>query len=296
MSISVVIPTLNGGATFAASLEACLQQEIAESVEILVIDSASTDGTPDIAESMGVTVHRISRAEFGHGRTRNLGVHLVAGEVIAFLTQDAVPASPNWLARLVQPFAECDRVGLAFGRQLPHPQCRITVKRDVAELFGRLAEGDETVLTASAGTFGPRARFFSNVNSAIRRSTWEKTPFPDVAYSEDLAFAEAALRQGWWKAYVPTAAVRHSHDLRLDDYYRRMLAEFRGVRGVSEVELDGRLLRHVAAAGVGSVRDVLAAARDPDYPTSQRLQNAVTAPAYQVARRVAIRRSRRPAG
>ena len=56
---------------------------------------------------------------------------------------------------------------------------------------------------------GPRSSakatrpFLSNVNAAYRRDCWEALRFPEIAYSEDQAFARAMLEAGWAKAYVP---------------------------------------------------------------------------------------------
>lgn len=296
MRVSIIIPTLNGGPLFKRCLRACVSQQLPGDLEILVIDSSSTDGTAEFAESIpGVRVHSIDRSTFRHGSTRNLAASLSSGDVIAFLTQDAVPASPDWLLRLVQPIADCHRIGLAFGKQIPHPRCRITVKRDVRSLFRSLADDDATRIVAPIpGVIGsPLSRFFSNVNSAIRRQTWEECPFPDVTYAEDLALAEAALLAGWWKAYVPTAAVLHSHDLPLRAYYRRMLDEFTGIRHASSLSVDDRLPKLVAAAVLGTCRDVLAAVADDDYDWLDKARWIGSAPAYNVARRVALRRSAR---
>ena len=46
-----------------------------------------------IARRAGARVIEIAPGEFGHGRTRNLAAELAAGDAIAFLTQDATPAS-----------------------------------------------------------------------------------------------------------------------------------------------------------------------------------------------------------
>lgn len=296
MRVSIVIPTLDGGELFRRCLNACLRQDPTPS-EILVVDSGSTDGTAELAMSTpGVSFHGIDRSEFGHGRTRNLGASMTQGDVIVFLTQDAIPTERSWLSALVDPFLSSSRVGLAYGRQVPHPNCRVTVKRDVSSYFRSLSEDGTTRIVASPPGAVPdsRSRFFSNVNSAVRRSTWEEVRFRNVDYSEDLAFAEDALAAGWWKAYVPGAAVRHSHDLRLRPYYRRMHDEFEGLRRALDADIDDHLTRHLAAALLGTVRDVIAAATDPDYRFAERVRGVLTAPAYNAARRMAIRRSVKP--
>ncbi len=63
-------------------------------LELLVIDSGSRDGSLEIARELADEVIEIAPGEFGHGRTRNLGAERTSGELICFLTQDAIPVSP----------------------------------------------------------------------------------------------------------------------------------------------------------------------------------------------------------
>src|SRR3954470_19670274 len=95
--VSVAIPTLNGGAGFEDVLRAVRGQTV--EAELVVLDSGSSDGTVALASSYGAAVHTIE--DFGHGRARNRLMELTAGDRVAFLTQDAVPTSPGWLAALL---------------------------------------------------------------------------------------------------------------------------------------------------------------------------------------------------
>src|SRR3954452_864119 len=94
---SVTIPTLNGGPGFEPVLRAVREQTVP--AELVVLDSGSTDGTREAAARAGAAVHDI--ADFGHGRARNRLMELTAGDRVAFLTQDAVPATPRWLEALL---------------------------------------------------------------------------------------------------------------------------------------------------------------------------------------------------
>ena len=94
MKASVVIPTKNPGAIFQRVLDAVETQETKWPYEILVIDSGSTDGTVDFIQSRkNVRLHQILSTEFGHGKTRNLGVSMTSGEFVAMLTHDALPVN-----------------------------------------------------------------------------------------------------------------------------------------------------------------------------------------------------------
>ncbi len=149
----------------------------------------------------------IDPAEFGHGRTRNLAAERAGGRCIAFLTQDATPASDSWLAELVAPLDAEGRVGMSFGPHLPRPGTTPAVARELEEFFGSFARGrgDELRIDRAIEPADPASAFFSNVNSCLLRECWEEVRFRDVGYAEDQAFARDAIVAGWAKAYVPRA-------------------------------------------------------------------------------------------
>ena len=90
VAVTVVIPTLNGERYLAEVLDAVARQEFAGEVETLVIDSGSTDATLEIVRGrQGVRLHEIPNAEFGHGRTRNLGARLALGRMSYFCRGNA---------------------------------------------------------------------------------------------------------------------------------------------------------------------------------------------------------------
>ncbi len=117
LGASVVIP-VKDGARHLARVLAAVQAE--GDAEILVIDSGSRDGSVAIARAAGVRVHEIDPAEFGHGRTRNLGAELTSGEAICFLTQDAVP-EPGWLSAHLSALEHDPEIGASYGPHLPWP-------------------------------------------------------------------------------------------------------------------------------------------------------------------------------
>ena len=87
-------------------LEAVSSQRCDFAYDVLVIDSGSTDGTPDLVKRFSqknVRLEEIPKAEFQHGRTRNRGIAHTDGDHIAILTQDALPKTDDWLARLISP-------------------------------------------------------------------------------------------------------------------------------------------------------------------------------------------------
>jgi O-antigen biosynthesis protein len=219
--ISVVIPVLDGERYLSALLDA-LAREGPD--EVLVIDSCSRDRSREIARAAGVNVLEIPREEFGHGRTRNLGAEATSGELICFLTQDAVPA-PGWLAAYREAFALGDGVGAAYGPHLPHAHTSPMIARELTEFFATFSPDGTPALQRRGDP-----EFLSNVNACYLRSCWEEIRFADVAYAEDQAFGRALLDAGWAKVYHPGAAVYHAHDYGPVEFMRRYFDEYRGLR------------------------------------------------------------------
>lgn len=290
MRVAIVIPTFNAGDLFDEVLRGCLAQEYEPGFEIIVIDSGSADCTLSVTRRHGVRFHQIPNSDFGHGRTRNLALTLTDADVIAYLTQDATPASTSWLAHLVAPLHLSPRIAAAYGRQQPRPGCRPTVKRDVVDTFRRLGPPDGLVLHGEqfdrASSF--ESRFFSNVNSAVRSDVLRNIPFRDVRYAEDQALAADLRDAGLHFAYAASAAVLHSHDLGIVEYFRRLVDEFSGLEATIGRAQRVTLARHLGAVASHSLLDVLRAVTDPDYEPRMRARYALSAPMYQIARRLAI--------
>jgi rhamnosyltransferase len=238
--LSVVVPTRDAGPAFEHLCRHLAIQRERYGLEVLVVDSGSADGTPETAARHGHRVHAIPPAEFGHGRTRNLGVRETAGEIVCFLTQDVLPCSPDWPARFADALQHLGVAGV-YGRQVP---------RDAAtmEMFFVAMN-----YPAEPRWYGrddamplPGRVVFSNAFSAIRRDVWERFPLPeDVPVSEDQAWAWSVLRAGFLIAYEPAAEALHAHRHSLRSLYRRhyRMATALGARGLDEAARPARALR-----------------------------------------------------
>lgn len=206
--ISVLIPVKDGGSDLVRCLQAIAAQKVEDEVEVVVVDSGSSDGSADRARELGATVHEIPASEFVHGATRNLAARLSNGDVLVFTTQDAVPATDHWLARLVAALNGDDVVG-AYGRQLPHEDATPPEQFFLDFMYGA---SPRTQRLGGIEELSFEQTLFSNVNSAIPRSVWEANPFrDDVTMSEDQEWSRRMLLAGHTIVYEPEAAVRHSH-------------------------------------------------------------------------------------
>ncbi len=71
--------------------------------EIILVDSGSTDGTPEIALAMGVQVVPIDKRQFTFGRALNLGCRHATGDILVFVSAHVYPSYDTWLATLLAP-------------------------------------------------------------------------------------------------------------------------------------------------------------------------------------------------
>jgi rhamnosyltransferase len=217
--ISVVIPVRNEARNLGRCLDGIRSQAIDEEVEIVVIDSGSTDGSVEIARARGAVVHEIAPKDFNHGGTRNLGASYASGDPLVFITGDAFPVDEYWLERLTRPLREEPEVAGVYGAQLPHLGARPPECYFLSFLYGRepRRQRASTVDELSMDT-----TLFSNVNAAMPKRIWESFPFADdIVMSEDQEWSRRVLLSGSTIAYEPRAAVRHSHDYTLLGAFRR---------------------------------------------------------------------------
>jgi rhamnosyltransferase len=210
MRVGIAIPTLNAGTRWKDCLEAIRVQTL-NANRRLIVDSASTDHTVAEAQAAGFEVVRIERSMFNHGGTRQWAVEYLDGcDIIVFLTQDAILASPDALSELVRCF-EDPTVAVAYGRQLPHQWAT------PIEAHARLFNYGDTSLrkdSAVARRLGTGAFFCSNSFAAYRRSTLlELGGFRrDLILEEDAEYAARAIHAGYANMYCATSLAYHSHD------------------------------------------------------------------------------------
>jgi rhamnosyltransferase len=213
-----VIPTYNA-APYWVRLREALDRQGFDNQQILIVDSASTDGTDSLAEDAGYRLIRISKSSFRHGATRQMAAtRMNWAETIVFLTQDAIPCGDHAIRNLVAAFAD-PNIGAAYGRQLPRAEANAI--EAYARLFNYPDVSNERSF-ASREALGFRATFFSNSFAAYRRSALEDVGgFPNVIVSEEVSVVARMLVAGWNLAYQADAEVIHSHPMDLRTEFSR---------------------------------------------------------------------------
>ena len=215
-TVSVVIPTKNAGELFKKTLDGIKKQSYAGKVELVVVDSGSTDSTIALARDYGAAVFSIPPDEFDHGLTRNKGIENSSGEIIVLLSQDAIPGDASLIHNFVAAFDD-ERVAGAYGRQLPREEADLITKRNLKNWFTGRDQKEVRWIDdwSKYNAQSPMERYFfcnfDNVCSAVRRSVWQDVQFHASDFGEDIDWAQRVLELGWKIAYIPAAHVIHSH-------------------------------------------------------------------------------------
>jgi rhamnosyltransferase len=210
--VSVVIRAKNEQRYIGETLAAVRGQRYRD-FDIVVVDSGSTDRTPEIALQSGADLVHLDPLEFTYGRALNLGISRSSGELAVSLSAHATPENDGWLGRLVDGF-RYSAVAAVYGRHIPRSNV------SPFELMGMHISG----VTSREPRLQGKSSRFSNTNGAIRLKLWEVAPFDeDLPGAEDIEWARRIQRMGYLVAYEPRAAVHHSHGESLPRLIRRQL-------------------------------------------------------------------------
>lgn len=217
--VGVIIPTCNASRHWDELTANLAKQGLCQD-QILIVDSASTDRTAQLARAAGYQVLEIERRDFNHGGTRKVACGIMPfAEVLVFLTQDSIPAGEYAIATLCGTFQD-PTVGAAYGRQMPRLDA--TGIESHARLFNYPGQSEVRSLEHRR-TRGLKAAFISNSFAAYRRSALEGVGgFPEnVIVSEDSVVAARMLADGWRLAYNADATVFHSHRFTFTEEFAR---------------------------------------------------------------------------
>lgn len=201
--VSVVIRTFNEALFLGRLLEHFEKEARAGTLEFVVVDSGSTDGTVEIARPHAKVLIEIEKKSFDYSTALNLGIEKSRGEFIVIISAHAIPREKDWLQHMIAPFDDAGVAGV-YCRQVPWPDA---YWREVVRLRRTFPEGSHVTEANSSKD----EVVFSNAASCIRRELWKQQSF-QASWAEDMEWAKWAVRQGHKIVYEAKVSVYHSHN------------------------------------------------------------------------------------
>jgi rhamnosyltransferase len=213
--------------TLPTFIEGVKKQTLFKDLEVVVVDSASTDGSIEFLSQFNfVTVVSIDPKTFNHGATRNLGVGHTQGEFVVMTVQDATPVNEFWLEQMVSHFEDEEVMGVCGQQVVPHhndknphewfrPQSQPKAKKihfKSKQEFLKLSPKEQR---ACCG--------WDDVNAMYRKQALLDLPFQPLVFGEDMLWAKKALEKGYALVYDMSARVFHYHFQFPQYTYKRIL-------------------------------------------------------------------------
>lgn len=210
---SIIVRCYNEREHIGKLLHGIFEQDFGD-VEVLLVDSGSTDGTLEVAREFPIDdVVYIDPEEFSFGRALNYGCEAASGEFCVFASAHVYPRRRDWLDRLLEKFEDDPDLAVVYGKQRGNE----TTKFSERQVFKRwFPDGDIDHQDSP---------FCNNANAAIRRELWEEFPYDEqLTGLEDLDWAKRVQEAGYEVSYASEAEIVHVHDetrREIYDRYRR---------------------------------------------------------------------------
>lgn len=220
---SLIVRAFNEEEHIGKLLAGVMEQTL-DHVEVILVDSGSTDATVAIASRFPTKIVTIAPETFTFGRSLNIGCEHASGDILVMASAHVFPVYPDWLERLVAPF-EDPEVAAAYGRQKGDGGTKFSEEQIFAKLYPPVA------------THPQDHPFCNNANAAIRRELWGQRKYDeDLPGLEDLEWAIWAVGQGKRVVYVPEAEVVHVHNESPRQVYNRYRREAIGLKMIRPQE------------------------------------------------------------
>lgn len=214
MRASIIIRSYNEEKYIGRLIVGIQKQNIFDpnNIEIVVVDSGSTDSTVSISKQLGAKVIEISKEEFSFGRALNIGCAAATNEILIFASAHVYPLYNNWLETVISNLGDIN-VGLVYGRQIGNESTKFSEHQIFKKWFPEISN------------FNQNHPFCNNANCAIKKSLWETQPYDEnLTGLEDLDWAQKILNKNYKIVYNATAVIVHIHDETYDkikNRYRR---------------------------------------------------------------------------
>ena len=244
-AVSIVMRSFNEAWAIGDTIAAVFNQSFDGEIELIVIDSGSTDGSIEIIEKSGrARLIQIPLGTYVPGVVLNQGAREASHDWIVYLNADATPVGREWLVNLLKACVDNPKFGAAFSRQIPRPDCQAVFAHDYDRCFGPERESKHW------------EHFFSMVSSATHRSVFDKVPIrEDLQYAEDDEWTRRLVENGYEIPYAIESVVMHSHNYTLRQSYKRSFGDAKAMAATSTVT--PRNVNYHFFVGLGLLKDAM---------------------------------------
>jgi len=239
---SVIIPTYNAQKTIIPILEQINKSNFNKNIEIIIIDSSSTDKTVFLLKGFFNKIKipnkiiKITKKSFNHGLTRNLGVKKAKGRYVLFLSQDVIIKNLNIFKYFKEDFSK-HKATVIFGKQAPLGSTPFIQQLESKIIFDNLDQhvNKKGILIQNINKpFIDYSNdnlylwyFLSDVCACYKRSFLLKNPFPKVKTGEDIITGRNIIDNRKTKIYDSRVLIHHSHSYNIIEYYKREKQEYK---------------------------------------------------------------------
>lgn len=214
--VSVIIPTFNAGAEFVFLIRKLQNQQLVGELEIIIVDSGSSDSTVDVASEHGCRVIEIPNSEFSHSGTRNLGANYATGNYLLFMVQDAYPIGDQWLYGMLSYLLEHQPNGVVAVSCAEYSRSDSDMMYDCMinthyRFLGCLDRDRIGSFTSNEHMALRSQGQLSDVSCLISKTLFDIYQYRG-AYAEDLDLGIRLIKDGHKIAMLASVKVIHSHN------------------------------------------------------------------------------------
>lgn len=197
-------------------------------LEILIVDSGSTDDSRNLLKQYGNSIKLITSPAsmqrlLPAPLARNLGAQYAKGELLVFTDGDCA-AGPQWILKMLQHYEDCG-VGAVIGSREPDEGCGLGtfIRRYEFILYSNKYTSDKPMLM-SGDSMEERDSFvlLASNNFSIKREIWIKIGgMKNIFPGEDILLEIDILKEGNHLVFDPNIIVSHHHPVSFKGLLRR---------------------------------------------------------------------------
>ena len=224
VKLSVVISTMNGmSQDFESTLRAVRRQKGIPSIEVVVADAGSTDGTLKFAEDHEAKVCSTPPDEIDNRAAQNFGAEHSSGEFIVFMVQDAIPATEDLFYQMAKALLSDSKLAGVTMRTVPKSTADFYACWEIWHQDKVRFEAPLPMLRRPGEMDGLPSQLeqptaLEGVCSMVRRQFWKENGLKPAPLAEDGGIGPSRRKEGYAIGFLPHRAVIHS-PLRPAIYY-----------------------------------------------------------------------------